>query len=179
MKQSLLTTFIATVMATAPLVSAKLPSSATEQERLTDKVRHELVMLPFYGVFDQLSFSLEGRKVILTGQVTRPVLSSSAANVVKRVVGVESVENRIEVLPLSPFDDRLRLTLYRTVFGQGSLGRYTLGAIPSVHIIVKNGNVTLTGVVINEMDRNLAGLFANQVSGVFSVTNELIVEKKS
>ncbi len=179
MKQSLLTALITTMMATAPLVSAKLPSSATEQERLADKVRHELVTLPFYGVFDQLSFSFEGRKVILTGQVTRPVLSSSAANVVKRVAGVENVENRIEVLPLSPFDDRLRMALYRNIFGQSSLGRYTLGAIPSVHILVKNGNVTLTGVVINEMDKKLAGLFANQVSGVFSVTNELIVEKKS
>ena len=179
MKYSLLSAVVAGVMATAPLVSASLPAGATEQERLVDKIRHELVTLPFYGVFDQMSFSLDGRKVILTGQVTRPTLQSSAANVVRRIAGVENVENRIEVLPLSPFDDRLRLSLYRTIFGQASLGRYTLGAIPSVHILVKNGNVILTGVVMNEMDKNLAGLFANQVAGVFSVTNQLVVEKKS
>lgn len=179
MKRSFLTAVFASILATAPLVSARLPAGATEQERLVEKVRHELVMLPFYGVFDQMSFSLEGRKVILTGQVTRPVLQSSAVNVVKHIAGVETVENRIEVLPLSPNDDRLRLALYRTIFGQGSLGRYTMGAIPPVRILVKNGNVTLTGVVMNEMDKNLAGLFANQVAGVFSVTNQLVVEKKS
>ncbi|WP_031496994.1 BON domain-containing protein [Bryobacter aggregatus] len=179
MKQTILTAVVAGVLATSPLFSSKLPSGATEQERLADKVRHELVMLPFYGVFDQMSFSLEGHKVILTGQVTRPTLQSSAGNVVKRIPGVEEVDNRIEVLPLSPNDDRLRLALYRTIFGQASLGRYTLGANPPVRIIVKNGNVTLTGVVINEMDKNLAGLFANQVPGVFSVTNKLVVDKKS
>ncbi len=144
---------------------------------MANKVRHELIMLPFYGVFDNLAFSLQGRRVILLGQVTRPVLKSSAEKVARGVPGVEEVVNRIEVLPLSPNDDRLRIALYRNIFGQASLGRYTLGANPPVRIIVKNGNVTLAGVVMNEMDRNLAGLFANQVAGVFSVTNQLQVEK--
>jgi hyperosmotically inducible protein len=154
-------------------------STQTPEQRLSDTIRRELVTLPFYGVFDQLSFSLEGRKVTLRGQVTRPVLQSSAVNVVKAIPGVEEVVNQVEVLPLSPYDDRLRLVLYRTIFGQASLGRYTLGAIPSIHILVKNGNVTLEGRVLNEMDKNLAGIFANQVNGVFQVTNNLTVENKS
>jgi hyperosmotically inducible protein len=160
-------------------LGASVPTPNTPEQQLQDKIRRELVTLPFYGVFDQMKFSLEGRKVVLSGQVTRPVLRSSAANVVKALPGVEEVVNNIEVLPLSPNDDRLRIALYRTIFGQAGLGRYTLGAIPQVHILVKNGNVTLAGRVINEMDKNLAGLFANQVAGVFAVTNELIVDGKS
>ena len=177
MKNIIFTAVFASFLATTPLVSASLPTTQTDEQRLVNKIRHELITLPFYGVFDNMSFSLDGRKVILHGQVTRPVLSSSAANVVKRIVGVEEVDNQIEVLPLSPNDDRLRIAVYRTIFSQASLGRYTLGAIPPVRILVKNGDVTLAGVVINEMDKNLAGLFANQVAGVFSVTNQLTVEK--
>lgn len=177
MKSTIFTALFAIVLATTPLISASLPTTLTDEQRLANKIRHELVTLPFYGVFDQMSYSLEGRKVTLSGQVTRPVLASSAANVVKRIPGVEEVVNNIEVLPLSPNDDRLRIAVYRTVFSQASLGRYTLGAIPPVRILVKNGNVTLAGVVINEMDKNMAGLFANQVAGVFSVTNQLTVEK--
>lgn len=177
MKKIIFSAVFAGILATTPLVSASLPTAQTEQQRLVEKIRKELVTLPFYGVFDRMSFSLEGRKVILTGEVTRPVLKSSALNVVKRITGVEEVVNQIEVLPLSPFDDNLRISLYRTIFGQASLGRYTMGAIPPVRILVKNGNVTLAGTVMNEMDKNLAGLFANQVSGVFSVTNQLVVEK--
>lgn len=177
MKHTVFTAVFATFLATTPLFSARVPAVQSEEQRLAKQVRHELITLPYYGVFDNLSYSLEGRKVILTGQVTRPVLATSAANVVKHIAGVEEVVNNIEVLPLSPNDDRLRIALYRTIFGQASLGRYTLGAIPPVRILVKNGNVTLAGVVINEMDKNLAGLFANQVSGVFSVTNDLTVEK--
>ncbi len=161
-----------------PSFAASVPAQ-TDEQRLSSKIRRELITLPFYGVFDQLSYSIEGRKVVLYGQVTRPTLQSSAFNVVKAIPGVEEVENRIELLPLSPFDDRLRLVLYRSIYGQGSLGRYSLGAIPAIHILVKNGNVTLTGQVLNEMDKNLAGIFANQVPGVFQVTNNLTVEKKS
>ncbi len=177
MKNTIFTAVFATVLATTPLFSASLPTTQTDEQRLANKIRHELVTLPFYGVFDQMSYSLSGRKVTLYGQVTRPVLASSAANVVKGIPGVEEVVNNIEVLPLSPNDDRLRIALYRTIFSQASLGRYTLGAIPPVRIIVKNGDVTLSGVVMNEMDKNMAGLFANQVAGVFSVTNHLTVEK--
>jgi len=177
MKSTLFTAAFATLLATSPLVSAGLPAVQTNEQRLANTIRKELVTLPFYGVFDNLAYSMQGRKVVLTGQVTRPVLASSAASVVKNIAGIEEVVNNIEVLPLSPFDDRLRIALYRTIFSQASLGRYTMGAIPPVRILVKNGNVTLAGVVINEMDKNLAGLFANQVSGVFSVTNHLTVEK--
>ncbi len=171
--------FLAPQSYAASATASTATATATPEQRLSDTIRRELVTLPFYGVFDQLTFSLEGRKVILRGQVTRPVLQSSAANVVKAIPGVEEVVNEVEVLPLSPYDDRLRLLLYRTIYGQGSLGRYSLGAIPSIHILVKNGNVTLEGRVLNEMDKNLAGIFANQVNGVFQVTNNLTVENKS
>ena len=179
MKNTIFTAVFATILATTPLVSASVPAAQTDEQRLANKIRHELVTLPFYGVFDDMSYSLNGRKVTLYGHVTRPVLASSAANVVKSIPGVEEVDNKIEVLPLSPNDDRLRIALYLNIFRQASLGRYTLGANPPVRIIVKNGNVTLTGVVLNEMDKNLAGLFANQVPGVFNVTNNLTIEKKS
>jgi hyperosmotically inducible protein len=171
---------LAVALLAAPgLYAASATTTQTDEQRLAAKIRRELITLPFYGVFDHFSFELQGRKVILHGQVTRPTLESSAVRVVKAVPGVEEVENRIEVLPLSRFDDQLRIALYRNIYGQGSLGRYSLGAIPSIHILVKNGNVTLTGTVMNEMDKNLAGIFANQVNGVFAVTNNLTVEKKS
>lgn len=177
MKNIIFSAVLASLLATTPLIGSRVPAGQTEEQRLANTIRKELVTLPFYGVFDNMTFRLEGRKVILEGQVTRPVIASSAGNVVKGVAGVEEVVNKIEVLPLSPNDDRLRLALYRTIFSQASLGRYTMGAIPPVRIIVKNGDVTLAGVVMNEMDKNLAGLFANQVPGVFSVTNHLRVEK--
>ncbi len=179
MKQTVNNLALAGILVCLPLVGTGLANTTPEQERLAQQVRHELLMLPFFGVFDDLSFTLEGRTVVLSGQVTRPVLASSAAQVVKGIRGVEEVVNRIEVLPLSPMDDRIRLAVYRTLFRQPSLSRYTLGAIPPVRILVKNGNVTLTGVVLNEMDRNIAGIQANLVSGVFSVTNNLRVEGKS
>lgn len=146
------------------------------QTSIEKSVRHELVMLPYYNIFDDLSFQVNGGRVTLTGQVTRPTLKSSAENVVKRLEGVKSVTNNIEVLPLSPMDDRIRIATYRSVYGFSSLQRYAMGARPSIHIIVKNGNVTLTGVVANEGDRNIANIRANGVSGVFSVKNELRVE---
>jgi hyperosmotically inducible protein len=145
--------------------------------RLENQVRHELVMLPYYGVFDNLAFRVEdGDTVRLVGQVVRPTLRSSAENVVRNVEGVESVINDIEVLPLSPNDDRIRRAVYRAIFGTPGLDRYALQPVPPIHIIVKNGDVTLEGVVATEMDRNLANIKANGVSGVFSVTNNLRVE---
>jgi hyperosmotically inducible periplasmic protein len=138
-------------------------------------VRHQLLMLPYYGVFDNLEFRVEGHDVELFGQVRNPVLKSDAQNVVKRIEGVTSVTNNIRVLPLSNFDDRIRRATYRAVFGGPGLYRYATGANPSVHIIVANGHVTLVGYVGNEMDRNIAYLRANSVPGVFSVTNELRV----
>lgn len=152
---------------------------ARSQERLEREVRHELVMLPYYGVFDNLTFKVDGSKVTLLGEVTRPTLKSDAGEAAKRIEGVDSVDNQIEVLPLSPNDDRIRLAVYRAVYRQASLSRYALQAIPPIHIIVKNGNVRLEGIVATEAEKNLAGIRAKGVSGVFSVENNLRLEKRS
>lgn len=151
----------------------------TERARagMVQEIRHELVMLPWYGVFDNLAYRVDGGRVTLLGQVTRPTLKSSAERVVRDIEGVEQVINQIEVLPLSPNDDRIRLATYRAIYGHSALNRYALQAIPPIHILVKNGNVTLEGVVANESDKNIANIQANGVSGVFSVTNNLRVEK--
>ncbi|MBC7924605.1 MAG: BON domain-containing protein [Bryobacteraceae bacterium] len=146
---------------------------------LEKEIRHELVMLPYFGVFDNLEFQVNGDEVVLLGQVTRPTLRSDAERLVKRIEGVERVVNQIEVLPLSPFDDRIRLATYRSLYSFGPLSRYNQGPVPPIHIIVKNGNVTLKGFVANDTDRNLANIRANQVSSVFSVTNDLKVDKNS
>ncbi|MBI1896891.1 MAG: BON domain-containing protein [Acidobacteria bacterium] len=150
---------------------------ASGYERFVREIRHELVMLPYYGVFDHLAYKVDGYNVTLLGQVTRPTLKSSAEQVVRDIEGVQKVENKIEVLPLSPNDDRLRLALYRAIYGHSALNRYALQAIGPIHIIVKNGNVTLEGVVATESDKNIAGIQAKGVSGVFSVTSNLRVEK--
>ena len=146
-------------------------------DRLVREVRHELVMLPYYNVFDNLSYKVDGSTVTLMGQVARPTLKSDAERAVKGIEGVEKVVNDIEVLPVSPNDDRIRVAVYRAVFGQPSLQRYSMQAVPPIHIIVKNGNVTLEGVVATEGDKNVANIQAKGVSGVFSVTNNLRVEK--
>lgn len=146
------------------------------QDRVTREVRHELVMLPYYGVFDNLAYSVTSGVVTLYGQVTNPTLKSDAGNAVKGIEGVTRVDNRIEVLPLSPMDDQIRRAEYRAIYSDPSLTRYAMQAVPPIHIIVSNGKVTLVGVVANETDKNLAGVRANGVSGVFSVNNELRVE---
>jgi hyperosmotically inducible periplasmic protein len=144
---------------------------------LTKQVRHKLVMLPYYSVFDNLEFKIEGEKVILMGQVVRPSLKSDAEASVKKIEGVRGVINRMEVLPLSPNDDRIRRAVFRAVYSEPTLERYGLPAVPSIHIIVKNGHVTLEGVTANQTDKNVAKIRANGVPGVFSVTNHLRVEK--
>ena len=146
--------------------------------RIEREVRHELVMLPFYGVFDNLSFRVNGGTVTLMGQVSRPTLKTDAERVVKGIEGVDRVVNKVEVLPLSSYDDEIRLASYRAIYGHTALNRYALQAVPPIHIVVKNGNVTLEGVVANEGDKNIAGLQANTVPGVFSVTNSLRVERQ-
>ncbi len=146
------------------------------QAWLQKQVRHELLMLPYYSVFDNLEYRIDGDKVILSGQVVRPTLKYDAESAVKKIEGVSKVVNRIEVLPLSPNDDRLRRAIFRAIYRNPVLQRYGLGAVPSIHIIVKHGNATLEGVVANEMDRNVANIQANSVPGVFSVTNKLRVE---
>jgi len=146
-------------------------------ERIQREVRHELVMLPYLDVFDNLAYKVDGYNVTLFGQVTRPTMKSDAENVVKKIEGVEKVDNQIEVLPPSPMDDRLRLRLYRAIYGYPPLQKYALGVIKPIRIIVKGGHATLEGVVDNAADKNVAGLRANGVSGVFSVTNNLAVVK--
>jgi len=147
-------------------------------DKFVREIRHELVMLPYYGVFDNLVYKVDGFNVTLMGQVTRPTLKSDAERVVNDIEGVQTVTNNIEVLPLSPNDDRIRMAVYRAVYGEAALNRYALNAVPPIHIIVKNGNVTLEGVVANEGDKNIANIRANGVSGVFGVTNNLRVESQ-
>lgn len=148
-----------------------------DESRLAQQVRHALLMLPYYGVFDDLAFRVDGDTVVLMGKVTNPTLKSDAGNTVKHIEGVNRVVNQIEVLPPSPMDDRIRMAEYRAIYGDPVLStRYGFRSIPPVHIIVDNGNVTLTGVVANEADKNLIGIRANSVPGVFSVTNDLQVE---
>lgn len=181
MKGHILRIVVATVIfSLAPAAWAQPDRAVSERARarLEREVRHELVMLPFYGVFDNLAFKIEGYKVTLLGQATRPTLKTDAEQVVKKIEGVESVDNQIEVLPLSPNDDRIRLAVYRAIYGRPGLDRYALRAIPTIHIIVKNGNLTLEGVVATEADRNIAGVQANGVSGVFAVKNNLRVVKE-
>lgn len=136
-----------------------------------------MVMLPYYGIFDDLGFRVNGSEVTLVGAVTRPTLKSEAEGVVKHIEGVTRVVNDIEVLPVSPDDDAIRAGLYRAIYGDPSLGtRYAYRALPSIHIIVKNGHAILEGVVANQADKNLINIRANGVPGVFSVENNLVVE---
>ena len=146
------------------------------QERIVREVRHELLMLPNYGVFDNLAYSVNGPAVTLRGEVTRPTLKTDAERAVKRIEGVTEVTNQIKVLPLSPMDDRVRLAVYRAIYSQPGLDRYALQAIPPIHIIVENGHVILVGVVASAADKDMAGIRANGVTGVFSVDNRLTVE---
>jgi hyperosmotically inducible periplasmic protein len=146
-------------------------------DRVMKEVRHELVMLPFYGVFDNLlyKFSPDGTLTLL-GEVSRPMLKSDAERAVREIEGVERVDNQIKVLPVSPNDDRLRRATYRKIYGHNVLSQYQLRAVPPIHIIVENGHVALEGVVARQMEKQVAGMQANSVSGVFSVENNLRVE---
>ncbi len=162
----------------AGVMASEQPISAQGIARVQKQVRHELNMLPYVNVFDYMTFSVdENGNVTLNGEVTNPVVKSDAANVVKRVEGVEHVDNKIQVLPVSFFDNGLRARLYRTIYGYGPLQRYALGVNKPIRIIVEKGHVTLMGVVDSEMDKNLAGIRANTVPGIFSVDNQLKVVK--
>jgi osmotically-inducible protein OsmY len=170
------TLFVAcTILALSAAAIAQVPARSTE--RISREVRHELLMLPYLGVFDILAYKVDGYNVTLMGQVTRPTLKSDAENVVKKIEGVEHVDNQIEVLPPSQNDDRLRLQLYRAIYGFPALQKYALGVQQPIRIIVKNGKVTLEGVVDSEADKNIVNIQANSVPGVFSVTNNLQVVK--
>jgi hyperosmotically inducible protein len=134
-------------------------------------------MLPYLGVFDNLEYKVDGSTVTLVGQVTRPTLKSDAESVVKKIEGVEKVVNQIEVLPLSPDDDRIRRATYIALARSPQLDRYFMQVVAPIRIIVKNGNVTLEGVVDRKGDSDVASITAKGVSGAFSVTNHLRVEK--
>ena len=148
------------------------------QRNLEQKVFKEIIRLPYYGVFDNIAFRVDGDTVTLMGKVVQPTTRKSAERVVDSIDGVKNVVNNIEVLPLSNFDDSIRLQTLRTLQSGGSLYRYFLGANPSVKIIVDGGNVSLEGFVANRGDANLANILANGVAGVFSVRNNLIVENE-
>jgi hyperosmotically inducible protein len=175
MKLRIFSAVLSTVLA-AHVCLAQQGGDKTTQ-RIQKEVRHELLMLPYLGVFDNLAYRVDGTTVTLSGQVTRPTLKTDAERVVKGIEGVEKVDNQIEVLPPSSMDDQLRRRLYRAIYGFPSLQKYALGVQQPIRIIVKSGRVTLEGVVDSEGDKNTAGLRANGVSGIFSVTNNLQVVK--
>jgi len=177
MRRHLQTWVLCLILVPAIVTAADRAGSSRGPERIAREVRHELVMLPYYGVFDNLAYKVDGATVTLLGQVVRPTLKSDAENVVKRIEGVEHVKNEIEVLPVSPNDDRIRRAVFRAIYSDPTMDRYAIQAIPPIHIIVKNGNASLEGVVSTEADKNIAGIRANGVSGVFSVNNNLRVEK--
>jgi hyperosmotically inducible protein len=153
-------------------------ASARGTENLEKRVKHELNMLSYVNAFDYMTFTVDAdNNVTLSGEVTNPVLKSDAGNVVKGIEGVEHVNNQIKVLPVSFMDDGIRRRLFRTIYGYGPLQRYALGVQKPIRIIVENGHVTLMGVVDSEMDKNLAGIRANGVPGIFSVENQLKVVK--
>ncbi len=168
------------------LLSTVAFASTTDTSTVVPEIRIELVTLPYYSMFDNLSFQLDGSKVILSGEVWWPALKKSAERTVSRVEGITSVENEIEVLPTSFRDDNLRLATARALFSNSLLRKYvrpgvSFGLLPNrsdIHIIVKNGNVTLEGVVLRKSDSDVAYLVARGVSGVFSVTNNLRLEDR-
>jgi hyperosmotically inducible protein len=164
----------------AVITAASTPRAANQEtkanQNLVREVRHQLLLLPYYTVFDNLAFKVDGDHVTLEGQVTNPTLKHDAEAAVKSIEGVSGVTNNIEVLPPAPMDDQLRRALYRAIYGDPTLSKYGWSSMPSIHIIVKNGRVTLEGVVDNETDKNLAGLRANSVPNVFEVKNDLVVK---
>jgi hyperosmotically inducible periplasmic protein len=162
-----------------PQLATRPGNSNVNEQRIAKEVRHELVMLPYYSVFDDLEFQVNGDTVVLSGAVVNPTLKSDAERVVKKVDGVNKVVNQIKVLPPSPNDDEIRRRVARAIFSQDGLFKYSWSAVPPIHIIVDNGHVTLKGVVDNPTDKNLAYIAANQVPGVFSVDNQLQVAESS
>ncbi len=163
------------VLASTSFAIAQVEPTNPAQMRIQKEVRHELLMLPYFTVFDNIAFQVNSGTVTLLGQVTRPSLKSDSEGAIKHIEGVDHVVNNIEVLPLSPMDNQSRIALYRAIYGFPSLEKYAMGVQRPIRIIVSNGHVTLEGVVDNQSDKDTAGIRANGVSGVFSVTNNLQV----
>ncbi|HKT12410.1 MAG TPA: BON domain-containing protein [Terriglobia bacterium] len=180
MRRFLVVPLFVAVMATSLSSFAraqKRPIPVRAEQRISDQVRHEILMLPYYNVFDDISYKVQGYNVTLMGAVTQPILKSEAGNVVKRIEGVERVDNQIEVLPTSNMDVELRLRLFRAIYGYPALQRYALSVQKPIRIIVKNGHVTLEGVVDNQADKNMVNIRSKSVPGIFSVTDDLRVVK--
>lgn len=170
-------TLVKTVVCLGLAAAAFGQPAPPSQQRLVREVRHELAMLPYFGVFDYIAFKVEGYNITLLGQVTRPSVKGDAESAIKSIEGVESVTNQIQVLPPSPMDDQIRIQEFRAIYGYPAMEKYALGVIKPIRIIVQGGHVTLFGVVDSEADKNIAGVRANGVSGVFSVDNNLEVGK--
>jgi hyperosmotically inducible protein len=177
-KNKILTLFALLAIATGSALAAPVATNepVVSQEQLMKKVRHELVMLPYYGIWDNLAYKVEGNTVTLYGQVVHPTTRTDAGRRVAKIKGVEQVVNKIETLPLSSFDDSLRVRAYRALVRAGGLYRYMIGTNPSIHIIVNRGQLTLEGVVSNKGDSRLAYITARGVSGAFAVVNNLRIE---
>ena len=159
----------------SPQLATRPGNPSVAEQHIVKEVRHELVMLPYYSLFDDLEFQVNGNTVTLLGAAVNPTLKSDAESVVKKIEGVDKVVNQIKVLPPSPMDDEIRRRVARAIFSQDGLFKYSWSAVPPIHIIVENGHVTLKGVVDNPTDKNMANIAANQVPGVFSVNTELQV----
>ena len=149
-----------------------------EEPQLSHEIRHQLSVLPYYSVFDYIAFTLDGNKVTLTGYVMRPTLRANAEAAVKSLEGVASVQNMIEVLPKSPADDDSRRAVYRAIFEDSTLQRYAVSEVPVIHIVLRNGEVTLEGVVGTEAEKGLASTRASGVSGISAVKNNIAVRPK-
>jgi len=178
----ILALFLALAAPSLPAQKESAKKSTKSEENipfsLSREIHHQILMLPFYSVFDAIAFTLDGNKVTLTGQVVRPTLKEQAEAAVKSIEVVSTVVNQIEVLPVSSTDDDLRRAVYRALYEDPTLARYAAQAVPSIHIVVKNGNVSLEGSVISASDKDLAALRAGSVANVLSVKNNLVVQAK-
>jgi hyperosmotically inducible protein len=171
---------LATAALLAQTTSAQKPPNPEEKHpsSLSREIHHQILLLPFYSVFDSIAFTLDGSKVTLTGQVLRTTLKEHAEAAVKSVEGVSAVTDHIEVLPVSPADDDLRRAAYRSLYEDSALALYAVQTVPAIHILVKNGNITLEGSVHSESDKTLAGVRAAAAANVLSVKNNLLVQPK-
>jgi len=177
MKRTKLASFFVAAVLAAPAPCADEIPPSTASPRLESQIRRELARLPFYGVFDLLQYRVEGDAVVLAGQVTRPTLKDDAERLVRNIEGVSEVINQIEVLPLSPMDDRIRLAAFKAIYIHSLLNRYALDPMPPIRIVVRDGAIALEGEVLNEAERDVAFLAAQSVPGVFQVTNNLRVAR--
>jgi hyperosmotically inducible protein len=179
--RSLICSFVLILACAGPLLRAQTQKRDLNpvHARLAQDVRHKLLMLPNHNLFDNLEFEITGvDTVVLLGQVTRPSLKSDAESALLSMEGVGKIIDKIEVLPLSPADDRIRLAAYHAIFSKPGLERYGIRAVAPIHIIVKDGEITLVGTVANEGDKYLAGIAAKEVPGAYRVVNNLKIEKR-